>query len=281
MLLKMTPYSIEINQSISLGGEKLVVFAGPCSIESKDTTMRVAEALKLISMELPIGVVFKSSFDKANRTSIQAYRSAGLERGLEILGNVKREFGLPVITDIHEPAQASEVAEVVDVLQIPAFLSRQTDLLLAAARTGLPVNVKKGQFMSPYSMRYAVEKVESISPKKAFLTERGTFFGYGDLVVDFRSLPVMREVAPVVYDVTHSVQKPGTLGSSSGGEAWLGPHLARAAVAIGVDGLFIETHPEPENALSDGPNMVKLRDLSTLLKQLLDIRGDENLQVRN
>lgn len=262
-----------ISEGIHLGNGNLVLFAGPCAIESDYIMMSVAEELKQISVELNLGVVFKSSFDKANRTSLTSFRSAGLEEGLKMLNAVKEQFSMPVITDVHETSQVEEVASVVDVLQIPAFLSRQTDLILKAASTNLPVNIKKGQFLSPQNMLHATEKVSSVSPGKVFLTERGTTFGYGDLVVDFRSLPIMRKFAPVVYDVTHSIQRPGALGDSSGGDSWLGPHLAKAAVAIGVDGLFIETHPNPSEAKSDGPNMIPISQLKELLKNLIEIHG--------
>jgi 2-dehydro-3-deoxyphosphooctonate aldolase (KDO 8-P synthase) len=186
---------------------------------------------------------------------------------------VKDDFGLPIITDVHETSDVNAVAEVANVLQIPAFLSRQTDLLLAAGKTGRAVNIKKGQFLAPTDMKFAVEKVNSQTPNRAFSTERGTTFGYGDLVVDFRSFPIMREYAPVVHDVTHSIQQPGALNGKSGGQSWLAPYLARAAVAVGVDGLFIETHPDPENALSDGPNMINLGSFSSLLQDLLFLNG--------
>ena len=266
--MKPHPNPVKITDSISLGDGGLVIFAGPCSIESEGLVLTVAEELVKIGNELKLPVVFKSSYDKANRTSLGSFRSAGLDEGLRILQRVKDDFSLPIITDVHESTQVTAVAEVADVLQIPAFLSRQTDLLLAAGKSGRAVNIKKGQFLAPSDMKFAVEKVNSQNPNRAFSTERGTTFGYGDLVVDFRSLPIMREYAPVVHDVTHSIQQPGALHGRSGGQAWLAPYLARAAVAVGVDGLFIETHPDPGNALSDGPNMIRVDELASLLSDL-------------
>jgi len=264
---------VQISERVTLGNGKLVIFAGPCSIESEAMVMEVANYLAEISSDLGVQLVFKSSFDKANRTSATSFRSAGIDEGLRILSRVKSEFGLPIVTDVHETAQIAAVSQVVDVIQIPAFLSRQTDLLVAAGETGLAVNIKKGQFLSPYDMEYAAAKVNAVSKSRVFLTERGTTFGYGDLVVDFRSLPIMRSFAPVVYDVTHSIQQPGSLGGKSGGQSWLAPPLARAAVAVGIDGLFIETHPDPESALSDGPNMIRTSKLADVLKSLLEIHA--------
>lgn len=262
---------IAVTDSIQLGGNRLVVFAGPCAIESEDITLKVAEQVKRIGENLEIDLVFKASFDKANRTSISSYRSAGLEEGLRILQKVRDDFNLPLITDIHESGQVPAVAEVVDVLQIPAFLCRQTDLLVAAGQSGRTVNIKRGQFMAPRDMRFAVEKVNQAGGKNAFLTERGVTFGYHDLVVDMRSFPIMREFAPVVYDVTHSIQQPGAMDGSSGGARWLAEPLARGAVAVGIDGLFLETHPDPDNALSDGPNMIPTGDLGRVLGMLKSI----------
>jgi 2-dehydro-3-deoxyphosphooctonate aldolase (KDO 8-P synthase) len=250
---------------------KPLFIAGPCSMESELITLRVAEKLAKISENQNIDILFKASFDKANRTAISSYRSLGIEQGLKLLSLVKGEFNLSVTTDIHEAWQADEVGEVVDMIQIPALLARQTDLLLAAANTRKPVNVKKGQFMSPAQMGMAKEKVESCGNELFLSTERGTFFGYGDLVVDFRSLVEMRKYGPVVYDVTHSIQRPGLLGTSSGGDSHLGPHLARAAAGIGVDGFFIETHPNPDQALSDGPNMVRLDKLEGFISGLIEL----------
>lgn len=263
--------AIAITDTISLGGDRLVIFAGPCSIESEDMTMAVAEAVKKMGHDLDIDVVFKASYDKANRTSISSYRSAGLDEGLRILQRVKDEFGLPVITDVHESGQVARVAEVADVIQIPAFLCRQTDLLIAAGGSGRAVNIKRGQFMAARDMRFAVEKVRQAGGANVFLTERGVSFGYHDLVVDMRSFPIMREFSPVVYDVTHSIQQPGALEGRSGGARWLAAPLARGAVAVGVDGLFIETHPDPDNALSDGPNMIPTGELPAVLSTLKKI----------
>ena len=263
--------SIQITDSITLGGDRLVVFAGPCSIEGEDITLQVAESVKKMGADLDIDVVFKSSYDKANRTSISSYRSAGLDEGLRILQRVKDEFGLPVITDVHESGQVARVAEVADVIQIPAFLCRQTDLLIAAGGSGRAVNIKRGQFMAARDMRFAVEKVRQAGGANVFLTERGVSFGYHDLVVDMRSFPIMREFSPVVYDVTHSIQQPGALEGRSGGARWLAAPLARGAVAVGVDGLFIETHPDPDNALSDGPNMIPTGELPAVLSTLKKI----------
>lgn len=260
--------AIQVTDSITLGGDRLVVFAGPCSIEGEDITLQVAESVKKMGADLDIDVIFKSSYDKANRTSIGSYRSAGMEEGLRILQKVKDEFDMPVITDVHESTQVAQVAEVADVLQIPAFLCRQTDLLVAAGQSGRAVNIKRGQFMAARDMRFAAEKVRSAGGHNVFLTERGVSFGYHDLVVDMRSFPIMREFAPVVYDVTHSIQQPGALEGSSGGARWLAAPLARGAVAVGVDGLFFETHPDPDNALSDGPNMIPTAELPDVLRKL-------------
>jgi 2-dehydro-3-deoxyphosphooctonate aldolase (KDO 8-P synthase) len=260
--------SVQITDSITLGGDRLVVFAGPCSIEGEDITLRVAESVKQMGADLDIDVIFKSSYDKANRTSIGSYRSAGMEEGLRILQKVKDQFEMPVITDVHESTQVPTVAEVADVLQIPAFLCRQTDLLVACGESGRAVNIKRGQFMAARDMRFAVEKVRHAGGKAVFLTERGVSFGYHDLVVDMRSFPIMREFTPVVYDVTHSIQQPGAMDGSSGGARWLAAPLARGAVAVGVDGLFFETHPDPDNALSDGPNMIPTDELPAVLRKL-------------
>ena len=267
-------HPITIRDDLVLGDGRLVVFAGPCAIESETLTLTIAERLREMGGRLDIGLVFKASYDKANRTSRTSYRSAGIAEGLRILARVKEETGLPVITDVHESGQVAPAAEVADVVQIPAFLCRQTDLLEAAGRSGRAVNIKRGQFMAPEDMRFAVEKVDhAAGARRAFVTERGFAFGYHDLVVDMRAFPIMRRFAPVVHDVTHSVQQPGALDGRSGGARWLAAPLARAAVATGVDGLFIETHPDPDAALSDGPNMVALDDLEELLRTLLAIRA--------
>jgi 2-dehydro-3-deoxyphosphooctonate aldolase (KDO 8-P synthase) len=254
-------------------GERLVVIAGPCVLESEELALAVAQRLAAIATRLPIGLVFKGSFDKANRTSVESYRGPGLERGLAILRRVKESTGLPVVTDIHETAQAAPVAEVCDLLQIPAFLARQTDLLVAAAATGRPVQVKKGQFMAPWDMKHVVGKLETAGCRHILLCERGTFFGYGRLVNDMRSLPEMRALGtPVVFDATHSVQEPGGLGAATGGNRAMVEPLARAAVAVGVDALFFETHPDPDRAKSDGPNMVPLEQFGPMIQRLVAIR---------
>ena len=257
---------VRITDSITLGGDKMVLFAGPCAAESYDICIEVGTEVKKICSELGIEYVFKASFDKANRTSAGSYRGPSMEGGLEILARVKKALNVPVVTDVHESYQCAEVAEVVDVLQIPAFLCRQTDLLIAAAETGKAVKVKKGQFMAPADMKYAVDKVREAGNENVFLTERGASFGYHNLVVDIRSLPVMRQFAPVIFDVTHSIQQPGGLGGKSGGQREFAPYLTRAAAAAGVDGFFIETHPNPSKALSDGPNMVPLKEMEEFLK---------------
>ncbi|MCS7233812.1 MAG: 3-deoxy-8-phosphooctulonate synthase [Synergistetes bacterium] len=254
------------------GGAPFVLIAGPCVIESEELVFRTASYVKGLCDKLNISYIFKSSYDKANRTSISSFRGPGIERGLEILSRLKDKLGIPVLSDVHLPEEASMAAEVLDVLQIPAFLCRQTDLVLAVARTGKPVNVKKGQFLSPYDVKYIVEKIESEGNYQILLTERGTTFGYNNLVVDFRSLPIMRETGyPVVFDATHSVQLPGGLKGASGGDRRFVPYLARAAVSVGVDALFMEVHPDPDRALSDGPNMIPLESLEGLLKQLKEI----------
>jgi len=250
-----------------------LVIAGPCVIESRDLCLRTGEQLRTIGERLGIQIVFKASFDKANRTSIGSFRGPGLQEGLKILEEVRGKIGLPVTTDIHLPDQAVAAAEVCDLLQIPAFLCRQTDLLLAAATTGRPVHVKKGQFVSPRDMRFVVEKLLAGGCNQILLGERGTFFGYGQLVNDFRSIPVMQSFGvPVVFDATHSVQEPGAREGASGGQRAMVEPLARAAVAVGVDALFLETHPDPDHALSDGPNMVPLDQVERFLERVLQIR---------
>lgn len=265
---------VTLTESIELGGKRMVLFGGPCAAESYDICLETGAEVKKICQDLGIDYVFKASFDKANRTSSSSYRGPSMETGLEILARVKKDLQVPVVTDVHETGQCGEVAEVADVLQIPAFLCRQTDLLLAAARTGRAVKVKKGQFMAPEDMRYAVDKVREAGNPNVFLTERGASFGYHNLVVDMRSLPIMRQFAPVIFDVTHSIQQPGGLGGKSGGQREFAPYLARSAAAVGVDGFFIETHPNPSQALSDGPNMVPLmemRNFLTMIKRYWDI----------
>jgi 2-dehydro-3-deoxyphosphooctonate aldolase (KDO 8-P synthase) len=255
-------------------GEKLLVIAGPCVIESESLTLSIAERLVSDTRDLPIQLVFKASFDKANRTSNNAFRGAGLEGGLRILAKVAAATGLPVTTDVHESHQAAPVGEVCAVLQIPAFLARQTDLLVASAKTGRAVHVKKGQFMAPADMRHVVEKLSAAGCDNILLAERGTFFGYGRLVNDMRAIPQMQALGvPVIFDATHSVQEPGGLGSATGGNRAMVEPLARAAMAIGADGLFCETHPDPERSPSDGPNMVPLNDFAQFLRRLLEIRA--------
>lgn len=264
----------QITDTLTIGeGHPFALIAGPCVIESADFTLKMAAEIRQVCDRLGIAFIFKSSFDKANRTSIHSFRGQSLAQGLAILQRVKDEVGVPVLTDIHESHQAAPVAEVVDVLQIPAFLCRQTDLLLAAAATGRAINVKKGQFLAPWDMQNVVAKLEAGGARNLLLTERGTSFGYNTLVVDFRSLPQMRDLGhPVVFDATHSVQMPGGKGKASGGQRQFVAPLARAAMAIGVDALFMEVHEDPDNAPSDGPNMVPLAQLEDLLQQLLQIR---------
>jgi 2-dehydro-3-deoxyphosphooctonate aldolase (KDO 8-P synthase) len=256
-------------------GRPLTLIAGPCVMEPNDLTLVVARRLVEVCCKLGVPLIFKASFDKANRTSRTSYRGPGMHQGLEVFRRVKAETGLPVTTDVHETHQAAPIAEVVDLLQIPAFLARQTDLLEASAATGRPVNVKKGQFMAPWDMANVVAKVTSQSSAGVLLTERGTTFGYGRLVNDFRAIPVMQATgAPVVFDATHSVQLPsaGAGGTATAGEREMIPYLARAAAAAGCDALFLEVHPRPEEALSDGPNAVRLDDLEALLRVCLRIR---------
>ncbi len=255
-------------------GLPLLVIAGPCVVESLDLSRRIGEHLATLQQRLSIPIVFKASFDKANRTSLSGYRGLGIQEGLKILEQVRRETGLPITTDLHESPQAPIVGEVCDLLQIPAFLARQTDLLLAAAGTGKPVNVKKGQFMAPADMKYVVDKLRGGGANGILLCERGTFFGYGRLVNDFQSLPLMRSLGvPVVFDATHSVQQPGGLGGSTGGNRAMVEPMARAAAAVGVDAMFFETHPTPETSPSDGPNMIPLDQFENTLRRILKIRA--------
>jgi 2-dehydro-3-deoxyphosphooctonate aldolase (KDO 8-P synthase) len=248
----------------------IAVFAGPCQMESRAHALETASALKEIAGRLGLGLVYKSSFDKANRTSLAGKRGMGLDGGLSVFAEIRDSLGLPVVTDVHETWQCARVAEVVDVLQIPAFLCRQTDLLVAAAATGRAVKIKKGQFLAPWDMKNVVAKVTESGNSRVLVTERGASFGYNTLVVDMRSLPIMAETgAPVIFDATHSVQQPGGQGTSSGGDRRYVPVLARAAVAVGVAGLFIETHPDPDKAPSDGPNMVPLKDFEGLMRGLM------------
>jgi len=266
--MKKFNYPIQLTEKIKMGGDRLVVFAGPCAAESDDILSETAALLKEVAEKLDIDLIFKASFDKANRTSINSYRGPGMEKGLQMLERIKRQYELPIVTDIHEVGQAKEVATVADVLQIPAFLCRQTDLLIAAAATNKCVKVKRGQYMAPEDMQYAVTKIKDSGNDNVCLTERGVTFGYHNLVVDMRALPIMRQFAPVVFDTTHSVQQPGGAGGSSGGQREFAPYLARAAAAAGVDGFFIETHPDPSKAKSDGPNMVPLNEIEKFLKTI-------------
>lgn len=267
----MTAQSTVTVGSVRFGNKlPLALIAGPCAMESRSHALEVASALKEIAARVGIGLVYKSSFDKANRTSGKSSRGIGLQAALPIFAEVKESLGLPVITDVHEIEHCAPVGEVVDILQIPAFLCRQTDLLVAAARTGRAVNVKKGQFLAPWDMANVAAKVTEAGNPNVLLTERGASFGYNTLVTDMRGLPIMAETgAPVIFDATHSVQQPGGKGSSSGGQREFVPVLARAAVAVGVAGVFIETHPDPDKAPSDGPNMVPLAEMEGLLKTLV------------
>ena len=264
----------QISPNIRIGeGQPLALIGGPCVIESESSTLKIAAEIRKVCDRLNIPFIFKSSFDKANRTSIHSFRGQPIDRGLAILQRVKEEIGVPVLTDIHLPHQAAIAAEVVDILQIPAFLCRQTDLLLAAAATGKTVNVKKGQFLAPWDMKNAIAKLEESGHNRIMLTERGTSFGYNTLVVDFRSLPQMRALGyPVVFDATHSVQMPGGQGNKSGGQREFVPYLARAAAAIGIDALFMEIQEDPDNALRDGPNMIALSQLESVLQPILNVR---------
>ena len=263
---------VAIGQARFGNGLPLALIAGPCALESRAHAIETASALKEIASRLGIGLVYKSSFDKANRTSSASARGMGLDQALPIFAEIRESVGLPVITDVHEPDQCAAVAEAVDVLQIPAFLCRQTDLLLAAAATGKPVNVKKGQFLAPWDMKNVVAKLVGAGNPNVLVTERGVSFGYNTLVSDMRALPILAETgAPVIFDATHSVQQPGGQGKTSGGERRFVPVLARAAVAVGVAGIFIETHQDPDHAPSDGPNMIPLQELESLLTELIGI----------
>lgn len=267
------PMLAKLGKGVICGdGQPLVLIAGPCVIESPTLVEHVAGQMKEICADLGISYVFKASYDKANRTSVGGFRGPGREEGLGMLSAIGAKFDVPVLTDIHESGDAAVVAEHVDVLQIPAFLCRQTDLLLAAAATGKAVNVKKGQFLAPWDMKNVVDKLRSGNAENVLVTERGSSFGYNTLVVDYRGLPQLRAAAPVIFDVTHSVQQPGGQGASSGGQREFAGALARAAVAVGIDGLFMETHPDPDKAPSDGPNMIPLHRMKPLLEQLLLIR---------
>jgi 2-dehydro-3-deoxyphosphooctonate aldolase (KDO 8-P synthase) len=259
----------------------IAVFAGPCQMESRAHALEMASALKEIAGRLGIGLVYKSSFDKANRTSLAGKRGIGLSGALDVFSEIRSSLGLPVVTDVHEIGQCATLAEVVDVLQIPAFLCRQTDLLIAAAKTGRVVKVKKGQFLAPWDMANVVAKITGSGNPNVLVTERGASFGYNTLVVDMRSLPIMAEIgAPVIFDATHAVQQPGGQGTSSGGDRRFVPVLARAAVAVGVAGLFIETHQDPDNAPSDGPNMVPLKHFEGLMRELMELDAVAKRQAK-
>ena len=267
------PNSVVRIGSVEIGNNKpLSIIAGPCALESRDHALEIASALKEIMAKAGVGFVYKTSFDKANRTSANSVRGLGIELALPIFAEIRESIGVPVLTDVHEREQCAAVAEAVDVLQIPAFLCRQTDLLVAAAETGRVVNVKKGQFLAPWDMKNVVAKVTGAGNPNVLVTERGVSFGYNTLVSDMRALPILASLgAPVVFDATHSVQQPGGQGTSSGGERDMVPVLARAAVAIGVAAVFMETHQDPDSAPSDGPNMLKLKDLPALLAELVEI----------
>ncbi len=259
--------------SVVFGGtKKLVLIAGPCAIENEALTLRIAEGLKTLTQELGCELVFKASYDKANRTSVTSFRGPGMEEGLRILERVKKEFDLPVISDIHDVSQVVPAAEVLDILQIPAFLSRQTDLLVAAGESGKTINIKKGQFLAPWDIEHGVKKIETTGNHNILLTERGASFGYNNLVTDMRSLVIMREMGyPVIFDATHSVQLPGGAGGASGGQRQYVGALSRAAAATGIDGLFWEVHEDPDHALCDGPNSLPLGKVKTMLEQVLAI----------
>jgi len=266
------PKTINVGQLEIANNKPLTLIAGPCQLESKDHAYEICGALKELTQSLGLQFIYKTSYDKANRTSLSGIRGMGLDKGLQILADIKEDFGVPVVTDIHSEDQCAPVAEVVDILQIPAFLCRQTDLLVAAAKTGAVINVKKGQFLAPWDMKNVAQKVSESGNDRIMLTERGASFGYNTLVSDMRSLPIMAQTGyPVIYDATHSVQQPGGLGGSSGGDRTMVPVLARAAVAVGVAGVFMETHQDPDNAPSDGPNMVKLSDMPDVLKTLIKL----------
>jgi len=256
------------------GGGPPLIIAGPCVMENEDIALETARRLKEICGRVGLGLVFKSSYDKANRTSRNSFRGPGLEKGLRILSDIRSSVGVPVISDVHSVEEIKPASEALDALQIPAFLSRQTDLILAAGKTGRPVNIKKGQFLAPWDVKNIIEKFTSTGNEKLIISERGSSFGYNNLVVDFRGLPIMRSYGyPVVFDITHSLQLPGGQGTSSGGQREFAGPLARAAVAVGVDGLFMEVHPEPEKALCDGPNMMPLAEVEEMLRAVKKIHG--------
>ncbi|HZX09354.1 MAG TPA: 3-deoxy-8-phosphooctulonate synthase [Acidobacteriota bacterium] len=272
--MPIVPKEIKVNRELHIGGlNPLFLIAGPCVIESEEHAFFMASEINKVCQEIKFPFIFKSSFDKANRSSIDSYRGPGLKRGLEILYGIKKDFGIPVLSDIHEPWQAEKAAEVLDIIQIPAFLCRQTDLIIEAAQTGKPLNIKKGQFLSPPEMKNVIEKVLRQDNDDIILTERGTSFGYNNLVFDVRSIPIMKKWGfPVVIDASHAVQNPGGKGTSSGGESEFIPYLSKAGVSVGADGVFIEVHNNPPKASSDSSNSLILNDLKGLLKSLLKIR---------
>ena len=272
MAESMKVRKVEVDRGVAFGGDRLVFIAGPCVIESRAMALDLARRLSLLAARLKVPYIFKASFDKANRTSVDSFRGPGIEKGLDILAEIRERFNVPVLTDVHEPWQCARAAQVCDVLQIPAFLARQTDLVTAAGETGAVVNVKKGQFMAPEDMANVIAKIASTGNRRIVLCERGASFGYRNLVADMRSLLIMREMGyPVVFDATHSVQRPGGLGTGSGGDGRFAPALARAAVATGVDGVFMETHVTPAKALSDAANAIAFRDVEAWWRKLLAI----------
>jgi len=267
-------HKIKIGTLIIEADAPFFLIAGPCVIEDEDTTLEIAGFLKETGEKLQVPIIFKASYDKANRTSLDSFRGPGMDRGLEILQKVKETTGLPVLSDVHQTGEVAGAAEILDVIQVPAFLCRQTDLILAVARSGLPINIKKGQFISPRDIGPTIEKITSTGNRNIFITERGTFFGYNNLVVDMRSIAIMKGFGfPVVFDATHSVQLPGGDGTRSGGEREFVSHLSKAAVAAGADGVFMEIHPDPDSALCDGPNSLPLHEVESLLCMLKDIHG--------
>ncbi len=269
----MVTKTVKLNNNVHFGGKHpFVLIAGPCVIESPESAFKIAQTLQKLTKKLGVTFVFKASYDKANRTSIHSFRGPGIVEGLQTLAHIKNKLGVPVLSDVHTVDEATLAGEVLDVIQIPAFLCRQTDLIVAAAKTGRIVNVKKGQFLAPLDVKGIIKKMEEAGNSKLLLTERGSSFGYNTLITDFKGMCAMRELGyPVVFDATHSVQKPGGLGHATAGESQYIPALARAAVAVGIDGLFIETHPDPAKALSDGPNMLPLNKMEALLKDLIAI----------
>ena len=265
-------HKIKIGNILVSNRSPLVLIAGPCVVESRNHAGEVAHFLKELTTKLGMGFIYKSSFDKANRTSIKGFRGLGISKGLDVLEQVKKKYSCPILTDVHDIEQCAIAGEVADILQIPAFLCRQTDLIVAAAQTGRVVNIKKGQFLAPWDVENVVKKIENSGNKKIILTERGVSFGYGTLISDMRSIPILAKTGyPVIFDATHSVQQPGSMGKSSGGQSCFAPTLARAAVAVGIAGIFIETHQNPQRAPSDGPNMIPLKKMQSLLKILLKI----------